>query len=278
MTYLRDLKIVMIVYFVFYFCVLVHFGLSNQLLSQYNPISFSHNHDIAELLVISTGLPATMISKPFLFLLIDVCMIIVPCCLICYFLVRRKFFILIGILFSFTITLYLLLQDILTQSHAESFMGILILSFCFLSNRQNIFYYVLSMGRYFIIYVFVSAAAWKILRGTYLNREHFSDILISQHANILNGGHCSEVLCRLYQYLIDHPALSFTIYILAILMELTFIIGLFTKRADKLLLILAIVFFAADHLFMRITYWPFMVLGITFLLGNNNRTESVKTI
>ena len=59
--------------------------------------------------------------------------------------------------------------------------------------------------------------------------------------------------------LIEFPLLSYTLYLIATLLELSFLIGFFTKKYDKWLVVLAIVFVFFDQQVMRIPYWAMLI-------------------
>ncbi|MDP9229674.1 MAG: hypothetical protein M3O67_03255 [Bacteroidota bacterium] len=270
MLYSRHKKVTLFTYFIFYYAIFLSFALSQRLLSQYQPIFFTHNRDLAELFILSIGLPVLMIKHPPLYFVTDFFMLITPVILIIFYLRYKIFSISIGIFFLFLFSLYFLLQNIFTQLHPEMFMGLFVLAFVFTTNKEKYFYNILALCRYFFIYLFVSAAIWKIARGSFLNIDQFSNILISQHDDILSTN-CNTIICRFYFFLIDNIYFSYALYIGAIVMELFFAIGFFTRRFDKILLLLAIIFFIFDHLIMRIPFWPAMVCGISFLIKEKSK-------
>lgn len=265
MTYHSHKKVILAVYFIFYFTTFAFFALNQQFLSQYEPIFFTHNRDLSELLLIITGIPKFMISHPWLYKFVDGLMIIFPILIIIFFIRYKRFSVVPEIIFVLILGIYLLLQDVFTQLHAEMFIGLFLMGFLFTTNKEEKFYNILSLCRYFFLYLFVSAAVWKIARGTYLHIDHLSNILIFQHSDILTSGY-PGTLSQVYLYLINHPYFSYSIYLVAILLQLSFITGFFTRKHDKFLLMAAIIFFIADHVIMRVPFWPIMVLGTTLLI------------
>ena len=264
MTYYSHRKEILIVYFIFYFATLIYFALNQQLLSQSNPIFFTHNRDLLELLLISTGVPRFLINHPWLYKFADSLLISLPLLLIIFFIRYKRFSTILGILFIVIFGVYMLLQDILTQLHAEMLMGLFLMSFLFATNKEEKTSSILLLCRYFFLYLFVSAAIWKITRGTVFNSDQLSNVLLLQHSDLLTSNRYNTSF-QVYHYLIDHPAVSYLIYIGAVVLEISFLIGFFSKKHDGLLLIAAIVFFSLDHLLMRLPYWPIMILGITLI-------------
>gem|GEM_PF-2959832 len=69
---------------------------------------------------------------------------------------------------------------------------------------------------------------------------------------------------QLIKYLINHTLLSFVLYWLVILAELLFLIGLFTKKYDKLLLWILIGFIVFDYFLMEINYFSWLPFSLLF--------------
>src|SRR5262249_9553260 len=82
---------------------------------------------------------------------------------------------------------------------------------------------------------------------------------------------CTGWLCRGYAWLIDHPLPAQCLYLGGVLLEAVFLIGLFTRRYDRLLLALAILFVVADLLVMRIPYWILLLGCVTLCLATRPR-------
>lgn len=105
--------------------------------------------------------------------------------------------------------------------------------------------------RYYGLFIMSSAALWKLSRGNCFNPHQFSNILIYQHLELL-----SRVDLSLYgsfiRYFIRHTLLSQWIFLGAIGLELSFILGFFTKKYDVLLAYLLLVFLVFNWLFMGI--------------------------
>jgi hypothetical protein len=119
---------------------------------------------------------------------------------------------------------------------------------------------LLTACRYYFLYIFVSAAVWKLARGAVFNGQEMSRILLLHHTDLLTGP-CTSLACRTYSWLIRHAAISQALYIGSVLLEASFLAGFFTRRWDRWLIALAVVFVIADLLVMRIPYWT-ILLGV----------------
>jgi len=266
MNYTRDRNLLVNVFFSFYYAVLVFFWVDHRLLSQLRPIFFNYNRDLTELALIGAGIPRWLMAHPALFAALDVLAFLLPFALLVSRRSKGRFVVPVGILFSLFFIFYLLLADIFWQVDLQPFMLYVLLSFAFCTNRTDRFYGVLRLSRYYFLYVFASAALWKIARGAVFNPAEMSNILLIHHSDVLSQPRPS-LLHGVYIYLIDHAALSWSLYAGATLMELAFIAGFFTRRYDRWLLGFAIFFVAADHLLMRIPYWTILMGGVTLYIG-----------
>ncbi|HEY4286420.1 MAG TPA: hypothetical protein VGN00_04920 [Puia sp.] len=270
MNYTRDKKTLLTVYFGCYYAVLLFFFIDSRLLSQYQPIFFHFNHDLTEFLLIATGIPKWMIANPVSFLYADVLVLLAPAVLLGFYLKKGQFSPFLGVLFSFLLGFYLLLANIFWQVHYEPFVLYLLLSVAFWTNSEKRFYSLLSGCRYYFLYIFVSAALWKLLRGGLFNVGEMSRILLLHHSDLLSGA-CNSLSCRVYYFLIGHPALSWWLYFAGVLLEGSFIIGFFTRRRDTVLLGFAVLFVVADLLVMRIPYWTILMGAVTLWIGPGPR-------
>jgi hypothetical protein len=270
LQYTRDTRFLLTVYFLFYFSVFAFQGIDSRLLAQVRPALFHYNRDLGELALIGLGLPGFMIAHPVTFLLADILIFLLPVALLGYYRRTGRFSTALGLAFTLYLTLYLLLADIFWQVHHGPFIIYALVSLAFLTNREDRFYLVLKGCRYYFLYIFVSAAIWKIVRGAAVRPEEMSRILMLQHGDLLSGD-CLSAACRLYAWLIDHPAVAQGIYLAAVAVEAVFAIGFFTRRYDRLLLALAVSFVAADLLVMRIPYWSVLIGGVTLWMDLDRR-------
>lgn len=273
MNYTRDNKIFLTVYFIFYYAVFLFFYLDDRLLSQYQPILFNYNRDLTELALIATGLPRWLIAHPLALSVADALAFGLPAALLVVAIRKGRYATTLGGAFVCFLALYFLLADVFWQVHHEPFILYLLLAFAFVTNREDRFYMVLEGCRYYFLYIFVSAAIWKIARGAVFNSQEMSRILLLHQSDLLTshsdlpGEPCALFSCHVYTWLINHPNWSYWLYLGGALLEASFVIGFFTRRWDRLLIVLALVFVIADLLLMRIPYWTILLGTITLWLG-----------
>jgi hypothetical protein len=260
------------VYCLFFYAVLLFFASHGRLFSQYRAISFHYNRDLLELCLIGTGLPRYMISHPWTYGVADAGSFLLPALIAVHFIVRRRFSVILGVIFTLWLLVYFLLMNIFWEGRPEPYVIYFLLSFAFMATRDDRFEDVLFCSRWYFLYFFSTAALWKILRGAIFNLREMSNILLVQHSSLL-AGPCSGLRCRFYGYLIDHPFVSWLFYLAAVLLEAAFLVGFFTRRWDRWLAVLAIVFVIADYWVMQLPYWQVLV-GLYPLLVRRSHSVS----
>lgn len=166
-----------------------------------------------------------------------------------------RFFILFFFIQRFTLESY-------SVSHTKSISCLFFafLPFCF--KEDEIFELLVGFGRYFLIFILVSAAYHKFANGGLLTAGNFSHQLVNQHSDlaILNPTHISY---RIASYLITHPLFGDIMFKLLWVSQVLFIVGIFTKRYDRFLWIILMGFAINTYFIMRIYNFDITVLGWT---------------
>lgn len=252
-------------YFLFYYVQMLFYFLNWKLFYQVQPKFFTYKPDLTELLLIVLGVPKFVLSHPSLFVWMDAIVLLLPLAILAFYIRKNRFSVVLGVAFTLSISVYFLLQSLLLQISLESLVPYLLFSFLFFSNKEEHFELVIKVVRYLFLYVMATAAIWKIMRGAVFQAHEMQNILIEQHIDHLTSD-SQDFVSTLHLYLIHHASLSQTLYVLATLLELCFVIGFFTRRYDRWLLAAAFVFILADHLVMRLPYWNLFVCGITLWL------------
>lgn len=204
-------------------------------------------------------IPQTIIQFPILFDVLLVAFTFIS------FITKNKW--IFRLLFILSIV-HIITFNVFTGLHTKSsvFFPLLILPFCF----DKLFELVWQGIRYYLLYILVSAAFYKLLNGGFFHPNHFVHILENQHTelSILNPTNFTFLLSN---WLIQHNKLAnFAWYILCF-MEITFIIGFFTRRLDKFLLFLLIAFIISTYFLMRINLLDFMCLFPFLNILNNDK-------
>lgn len=172
---------------------------------------------------------------------------------------------------TFLFAFYVLVIYCFPTLSIRKYLGLILLPIAFVFRSEKRFYSYLELMRYYVLFLFTSASLWKILRGVAWDPSHMQLTLKAQHIdNFIN---CPDhFITQLISTFIDNPVLCHYVFVLAILSQLSFSIGFFTKKYDKLLAFLVIIFIVSDYLVMRIEYWEFIVFLPLFFRSRN--TES----
>lgn len=149
--------------------------------------------------------------------------------------------------------------------HFHSLIGLIVISITFCTADEVRHQRLWEAARYYFLFVMASAALWKLFRGAPFYPNQMVNILKAQHAQYF-AEHHSSLFTHFYQFLIQNSAIAQSLYWLAILLELVFLVGFFTKKWDKLLLVLFLTFIVINYCVMGIFSFELSVFGILLWL------------
>lgn len=166
---------------------------------------------------------------------------------------------------------YILLIYCFPTLSIRKYLGLILIPIAFTFNSDKQYYSYLELMRYYILFVFTSASLWKLLRGVAFDTTHMQLSLKNQHIdNFVNWP--DHYITNLLSTIIDDPVLCSLLFLVAVLFQLSFAIGFFTKKFDKVLAIFLILFIISDYLVMRIEYWEFIVF-LPLLLSKQSSSD-----
>ncbi len=168
------------------------------------------------------------------------------------------------IAFSFLLLAYFFTYNMVTGHHYHGLIGAILVTIPFWTKNETRFNLLWDAVRFYWLYIFASAALWKILRGSVFYTEQLSNILKAQQLDLLlqqPGTFRAEVA----RYLIANPDVSHWVLIINVIVQLCFMVGFITKKFDLLLFILAIVFCMANYFVMSIISAELLILNLTLL-------------
>lgn len=230
------------------------------LLHQQQPIFIYNTFDVFSWLFMQTGIPKWLLQTK-QFLLFDVLFYTAPLSLLFTSYTKQKWVAFAAIYVLIVNWICLQCYFVFPISSYTIFVVWLIFPVIFIPRKEETFLLLFDGIRYFFLYFFSSAGIWKIVRGSVFNPVQLSAILLEQHKEMLTNSPYYW-LTNLYLFLINHTTLSYLIYIGVTLMELSFLIGFFTKKFDRFLIFIYFIFLIADYLIMRIPYFetlPFLL-------------------
>ncbi|MGH1338269.1 MAG: hypothetical protein ACRBFS_19250 [Aureispira sp.] len=138
--------------------------------------------------------------------------------------------------------------------------------FCFLLlmvNQLSRFILLFVALRYYALWVLFSAALWKIGLGSWNDTQHLEEILKHQHISLLVY-RSDDLYSQAISWLIQHPFYTQLLWYIGFLVELSFGIGFFTRRWDKILGILWLLFFIMDYCLIGLCFAEFCIFALVF--------------
>lgn len=248
---------------VFTFALLLLFIriISSALLSQIGqpPIVFSFwEREVVYQLFQGSGIINLLTSNFIIAAPFDALLFFLP---VVYLISRRQVFVWA---FSLVSVIYFLLFNSITGHHYHGLVGLLVITIPFFTKNENRFNLLWDGARYYLLYIFASAALWKIFRGSAFNPEQLVNILKAQRLDLLLQ-QPDSIRAGIARYLITHPTTAHGVLLVNVLLQLTFAVGFFTKRFDDVLLGLCILFVAANYFVMGIVSSELLILCVTLL-------------
>lgn len=229
------------------------------LLSQMGqPLVPPANNDFVYLLFYNSGIMQFILSHPFVASVLDMMLFLLP---ILAMVTGRRAFVsgtTLGLL------LYQFIFNWVTYHNYHGLVGAIALTIPFWSKKEQRFELLWQGIRYYWLYVFASAGLWKVLRGSAFHDGQLSSILMAQQLDMLLQ-HPDSWKAHLIQYLISHKQVANTVLLINVALQLSFLIGFFTRRFDYLLIGLSLLFCVANYFVMHIISAELLVLNLTLL-------------
>jgi len=237
------------------FLVLVYFFFNNSLLSQLQqPVLIYPGSDNTFWLLHIFNVPQFLLQHYWAALVFD---ILLTCsCIICVVLPQQRLFTWISTGGAWI--LYIAYCSAAGKHYAQ--IGYLLAPIPFLALKDQKFDLLWNLFRYWVCFLYASAGLYKIYYGGFGYGDNMSHILMQDNAEwfVFNrsGLHFHTV-----DYLVQHPGLSQWFYRAATIIDLSLLVGLFTKRYDKWLLAGLFAFHAGNLFLLHI---PFVEQSLIF--------------
>lgn len=214
--------------------------------------------DIAYHWFVASGLPQWLTNSRWISVLADMSLFTLP---ILFIINGHRLF--IGV-FTILLLCYFMTWNVITGHHYHSLTGALIICIPFWFRKKEKFNLAWELARYYLLYIFTSAALWKLSRGSAFYELQMVEILKSQHVQLFLE-QPDSIQAKLIRYLIANPSLAHSFLLGAVLMQLTFSIGFFTRKWDETLFGLSILFCIANYIIMGIFSFELLILNATLL-------------
>ena len=244
-----------LVCFTLYYLWLFNTGV---LISRLQPVFFITKLDITRNFLMLTNLQHLLINSHSAGIIFDCLFLFFPYLLVFCRIKNYKITTVVGIITVIYSLVYCIFLSAFTYLCMEGLVCWFFLPLVLANNNATAFYYQLHTVRIIFLIIFFSAGLWKI-RGTGIfYPQEMSGVLVLQHGSYL-ACNSDNFFSRMVLFLIRHPYISYSLYLAATLLELAFVIGFFTRKYDRILMICFILFIGCDYFLMQINYSMWLV-------------------
>lgn len=250
-----------VVYYVLVIIILVYRYFTHTLFHHFFAAKiFSLEADNTFWLIQFSGINQTLVNNLFLLYFLDSLLFLLPIFAIVYYNKTTVF----SVLFSLLIFYYFIFVNTFSIHHFHLMVGVVFLSivFCFKNKKSSEFSW--QFNRYYYLFVMASAGLWKIARMPTWGANNMLHIFKLQHAQYLSEKG-TTFFATIYINLLQYPFILDLLMYIGIGIELLFLVGFLTKKWDKWLFVIGLLFFIADYFLMNIAFFEILIFSIVLL-------------
>jgi hypothetical protein len=119
-------------------------------------------------------------------------------------------------------------------------------------------------ARYYFFFIFSSAALWKLSTGALWESGQMSSILMAQHVQGIYD-YPATLATHFHSWLIVHGGVASGLLVAGFAIQLSFFGGFFTKKYDRIYLLLFVTFFALNYLLMHVVSIELFIFCLVLL-------------
>ncbi len=222
-------------------------------LYQLQPAFISNRFDAFTWLFMLTGLPQYLLNNPVACIIADALYYTMPA--LAYLAAARSQRLLTTVAIGMLMVNWCYLQcyPLYGITSIEGYTGWLLMPLLFIPRSPRTFAFLLLGGRYFFLFFFASAGIWKVVQGGVFYSSQMSGVLLYQHKELFTQQPFGWHAKLLWQVVAS--GWGYALYVAATLAEIAFVTGFFTKRFDRWLIVVFLLFLFTDHWLMRIPYY-----------------------
>ncbi|MEO7294097.1 MAG: hypothetical protein ABIW34_13390 [Ginsengibacter sp.] len=183
------------------------------------------------------------------------------CALAILFPLKRLFV----IFFSLFLLIYAVIYNISIVHHAHPLSLTIIVTLPFWVRRSTDWKLMWEGMRYYVCFIYTASFIWKSVLGNsfFVWNNGVTSTKLNLAEYIYHNPYSFSA--GIMKYFIAHPALLNTGHVLVILFEGCMVIGFFTKKYDKLLILLPVIIHLATYFFSDVFFIEILVGLFTFL-------------
>lgn len=236
------------VIFSWLFLVLVYFFFNNSLLSNLKgPVLLHPGIDNGFWVLHILRIPQFILQNQWAAILFDI--LLTVSCIICIFIPQQRTFTFITLVGIWL--LYVCYSSAAGKQYAQ--IGYLLAPIPFLALQQNKFELLWKAFRYWVCFLYLSAGFYKIYYGGFAAGNTMQQILMEMNAEWLIFQQ-QNFQANCIEWLIQHPNFAQWIYRLAVLVDISLLIGFVTRRFDKWLLLGIFSFHVGNYFLLHISF------------------------
>ncbi len=242
-------------------CFLIHFSwlwFNNLLFSLANPVFFLNKLDFTRNLLMLANMQHYLLNNNWVRLCFDILYGTLPVLLTIATIRNWQGKPVMAICTAVFTLIYGIFFSSVTYISIEGYISWILVPLIFSATTVKGSYHYLHAIRIIFILIFVSAGIAKISTLAVFNSEQMAGILLSQHKVYLVSNE-NDWFTKFIYFLVRHKEVAYFFFILGTLAELSFAVGVFTRRFDKLLILVFCLFLMFDFFLMRINYFTWMV-------------------
>lgn len=239
---------------------LLHRAWHHLLLSQLHaPVLTYTNTDLTYIFLKWSGISTFIIQHYAVALLFDVCL--VGSAIIAFIFPRKA---VPAVTFTILSGMYIVIGYSYLCFHKHNLTGLWWASFMFIAIRKETFTLLFELTRYYALFTYFSAGFWKFYRHVWNAKGHFA-VILKADATPYMVEQPGTLKAQLITWLVLHPMLMDSMMLATCFIQISYIIGLFTKRLDWLFFTFAITFHIMSLVLLRAYFIEFSLILITLL-------------
>jgi len=162
-------------------------------------------------------------------------------------------------------SLYGLTYNSYSSHHNVTMIGIMVLPYAFLAKEEGAFRLVWEGFRYFCLYAYADAFFNKAFIGQSIFYLQNGVEFIKTNQSLYMVQHPGSLLTRFYGAFITHPGAAYAGYLSMVLLQGLMGVGFFTKKWDRYLFFIPIIFHTMTWLFVDVLFYEMLILNLTLL-------------
>jgi hypothetical protein len=242
---------------IFFYRLLTH-SLVHQL---QQPVLFNVEFDYTYWLYHATGVAALLTGNSGIARVFDV--LLLSSTLYCWTTAGRHIWAVL--LCAISWTLYGLTYNSYSCHHNVAIVGVMVLPYAFLAQKEKTFRLTWEGMRYFCLYIYADAFIHKALIGHGLFFAPNGAEFIKTNQALFMLRHPDSCFTRLYTLFITHPLLAYAGLLCMVLLQGSMLTGFFTRKYDRQLFWIPFIFHTVNLLFIDVFFYELLILNLTLL-------------